>query len=105
MKLIKITLLALLIVMGPGLLAQVAINNTGGDPDADAMLDVQSTDKGLLVPRMIQTNRPASPPAGMIIYQTDNDSGFYIFGSAGWEKTGTADNDFISAWWCHRKKE
>jgi len=94
MKLIKISLITLLIVMGTVIQAQVAVNNTGDDPDADAMLDVQSTNKGLLVPRMIQASRPASPPAGMIIYQTDNDPGFYIYGSAGWEKTGTADNDF-----------
>ena len=94
MNLIKISLITLLIVMGTVIQAQVAVNNTGYDPDADAMLDVQSTNKGLLVPRMIQASRPASPPAGMIIYQTDNDPGFYTYGSAGWKKMGITDYDF-----------
>ena len=94
MKLIRISLLATLIMMGSLLQAQVAVNNTGADPDPDAMLDVQSTNKGFLVPRMSVASRPASPPAGMIIFQIDNGPGFYIYGSTGWNKVGTADFDY-----------
>jgi hypothetical protein len=57
----------------------VAINNSGSDPDASAMLDVSSTNSGLLIPRMTQAQRNAisNPATGLIIYQTDNTPGFY----------------------------
>ncbi len=57
----------------------VAINNNGNPPDASAMLDVTSTSKGMLIPRMTQTQRNAisSPVEGLLIYQTDNTPGFY----------------------------
>ena len=41
-------------------------------PDSKAILDISSTDKGLLVPRMTSTQRESitSPPAGLIIFNT-----------------------------------
>ncbi len=44
----------LLLLAGPGLLrAQaIAINTDAGNPAPSAILDVKSTDKGMLVPRM-----------------------------------------------------
>jgi|GEM_PF-2707809 len=59
--------------------AQIAINNTGTPPDASAMLDIKSENKGLLVPRMTQASRDAitNPATGLIIYQTDKMPGYY----------------------------
>ncbi len=59
--------------------AQVAVNTDGSIPDNSAMLDVKSTAKGVLVPRMtlVQRNAIASPATGLLIYQTDNTPGFY----------------------------
>jgi len=44
----------------------------GGEPDACAMLEVKSTTKGFLLPRMTETERDAiaSPVAGLMIYNT-----------------------------------
>jgi hypothetical protein len=53
-------------------------------PDVHAILDVQSTDKALIIPRLTLSNRPASGPAGMIIYQTDGAAGFYVFNGSVW---------------------
>ena len=66
--------------------AQVAINTDNSNPDASAMLDVKSTDKGLLLPRMTQAQRTAitTPASGLLVYQTDNPSGFYYYSGAGW---------------------
>ncbi len=48
--------------------AQVSINTTNNDPDASAMLDVQSTTKGFLPPRVADTNAIASPAEALTIY-------------------------------------
>jgi trimeric autotransporter adhesin len=61
------------------LMAQVAINTDATLPDPSAMLDVKSTTRGLLLPRMTQAQRNAigSPATGIMIYQTDNTPGYY----------------------------
>lgn len=74
--------------------AQVSINDDGTPPDPDAMLEIKSSDKGLLIPRLNAANRPASPPAGMMIYQTDGSSGFYYYDGSGWVKVGDAADDY-----------
>jgi uncharacterized protein (TIGR02145 family) len=55
---------------------QVSINTTGAQPDNSAMLDINSTSKGLLIPRMNfqQRNGIISPAEGLVIYCTDCDS-------------------------------
>ncbi len=57
----------------------VAINNDNSAPDASAMLDVKSTTKGMLAPRMTQAQRNAivNPATGLTIYQTDGGPGLY----------------------------
>ncbi len=75
----KALTLWLLICLSASTIAQIAINNTGALPNASAMLDISSTNRGLLVPRMTQTQRNAiaNPATGLMIYQTDNTPGFY----------------------------
>lgn len=99
-KSLKITLylITLLQLCYSGINAQnVGINNP--NPHAKSLLDLTSTDKGLLTPRMTEAQRNAMFPAadgtaaGMIVYQTDNNSGYYYYnGSAWWmmsnEKSG-----------------
>ncbi len=79
--------------------SQVAINTDGSQPDSSAMLDVKSSTKGLLIPRMTTTQRDSitSPAQGLMVYNTD-DSTFYYYknsswvkighGASGWNKTG-----------------
>ena len=49
------------------------------NPNASAMLDVTSTTKGVLVPRMTQAQRNAitNPATGLLIFQSDGTKGFY----------------------------
>src|SRR4030095_2209987 len=49
------------------------------NPDASSLLDITSNDKGLLIPRMNQSQRDAilTPAVGLLIYQTNNSPGFY----------------------------
>ncbi|NVO19248.1 MAG: hypothetical protein HXX13_06075 [Bacteroidetes bacterium] len=87
-----------LIVIGSGisinLSAQVAINTDGTAPNSAAMLDVKATGKGILAPRMTLAQRPASPVAGLIIYQTDGIAGFYYYDGATWQKFGSSSSDY-----------
>jgi hypothetical protein len=52
--------------------SQVSINTNGSPPPGCAMLEVKSTSKGLLPPRMSTTRRNSivSPKAGLLIYNT-----------------------------------
>jgi len=57
----------------------VGINSTGTTPDASAMLDISSSTKGLLAPRMLAAERSAIslPATGLLVYQTDGTPGYY----------------------------
>lgn len=56
-------------------------------PNASALMEVSSTTKGLLIPRMTQANRNAiaSPATGLLIFQTDNTPGFYYYSGSVWK--------------------
>ncbi|MEL7249602.1 MAG: tail fiber domain-containing protein [Bacteroidota bacterium] len=70
--------------------SQVAINTGGSDPDSSAMLDISSTDKGLLIPRMSTEERDAiaTPAEGLMIYNTDDACFNYYTGSTWYKDCG-----------------
>lgn len=65
--------------------AQVGVGTVS--PDASAQLDVQSTTKGALIPRMLDTERIGivSPATGLLVYQTNGAAGFWYFDGATWQ--------------------
>ena len=82
-------LFVLLIVFCTVLFAQsVGINSDGSSPNSSAMLDVKSTSKGLLLPRMTaaQKNGISSPAEGLLIYQTNGSKGVYQYTGTVWDK-------------------
>lgn len=91
MKTFKLLLSSLLLLLIVQVNAQnVGINEDGAAPDPSALLDIQSETKGVLIPRMLENQRIAIPvPAtGLMVYQTNNDSGFYYYNGAIWSKLG-----------------
>jgi hypothetical protein len=68
--------------------AQVAIGTP--TPDVSAQLDITSTARGLLIPRMTAAQRTAivTPAAGLLVYQTDATAGIYVFSSGVWTIIG-----------------
>ena len=64
---------SLILCAGISLFAQVGISTNGSAPDASAMLDINSTTRGMLPPRMTTTQRNTivSPAEGLVIYNTD----------------------------------
>jgi hypothetical protein len=94
MKTFKTILILLAIVATCTLSAQVAITDDGGEAHSSAMLEVKSTDKGFLPPRMTEAQRDAiaNPAAGLIIYQTDVNPGLYQYYGTTWAPVSeTAD--------------
>jgi hypothetical protein len=65
-------------------IGQVGINND--NPDPSSALDVTSTIGGLLIPRMTenQRNEIIAPATGLMVYQTDNTTGFYYYNGSSW---------------------
>jgi hypothetical protein len=79
--------------------AQVAIG--ASTADGSAKLDITSTDKGLLIPRMTALQRAAisTPAVGLLVFQTDtgtDGAGFYFYNNSAWNRLSTVAslNDF-----------
>ena len=68
--------------------AQVGIGVATPDIAPSAQLEVKSTTKGLLSPRMTeaQKNAISNPATGLLIYQTDGTSGFYFYNGSIWKQ-------------------
>ena len=63
----------------------VGVNDDGSSPNAKAMLDVKSSAKGLLIPRMSTAERVAIAPVmseqGLMVYDTTVNAFFYYTGA------------------------
>ena len=92
----KIIILVLAVTISKTIFTQgVGVNESGAAADGSAILDVSSTTKGLLVPRMTQTQRNAisSPATGLLIFQTDNTPGYYYYTGSAWTALNTTGTD------------
>lgn len=75
----------------------VGVNETGLAPHPSAMLDIDSPDKGILIPRLADHTAIAAPAQGLLVYNT-TDNGFWYWdgtqwlpllgGNAGWQILG-----------------
>lgn len=100
---------ALLLINIAGSGQSVAINSTGNAPDGSAALDIQSTVKGMLIPRIslsaLNSAAPLTNPAtSLMIYNTNTlisgGAGYYFNagspGSPRWVKVVVSDTaDFV----------
>jgi hypothetical protein len=92
--LVKIVIFFLLLfILIPHSYAQVGIGVN--PPHPSAMLHVQDTAKGLLIPRMTaaQKNAINNPAKGLLIYQLDElEEGFWYFNGSQWTTIGASSN-------------
>lgn len=85
----------------------VGINNTGANPNASAMLDVVSTNKGVLVPRVALTATNAAgpitaPATSLLVYNTATAGagstavtpGFYYWNGSAWIRFSEEGTDW-----------
>lgn len=76
--------------------AQVAINTNGADPHNSAILDISSSQMGILIPRMTTAERTtlsATAADGLLVYDTDL-SGVFVYDGSDWGELNTD----ISPW-------
>lgn len=75
------------------------------EADPSAVLDVYSTERGMLIPRMTTSDRLSisNPKAGLLVYDTDA-QGFFLYGNTVWKNlsvsaetwTNDAPNTYLS---------
>ena len=95
MKLLKFSLLnSLLFVCFNSAFGQNNVGIGTTTPDASSVLEMQATDKGVLVPRMttVQRTAIASPANALLVYDTDFNCFYYFVTTTGWQNlcAGTA---------------
>ena len=97
--------------------AQVAVNNTAANPDASAILDLNTgnagVNKGFLAPQVALTNvntaAPVTSPAtGLIVYSSaaptgGNGKGYYYWTGTAWASLnstlgGSGTNNYLARW-------
>jgi len=86
---------AILVASSLQLFAQIGINTDNSAPDNSAMLDVKSSNGGLLIPRIPGTSRDLlpSPATGLLIYNTTTNQ-FNFYNGSYWFELETT---FISS--------
>ncbi|MCB0647098.1 MAG: hypothetical protein KDC49_10570 [Saprospiraceae bacterium] len=84
---------------------QISINTTGDTGNSNAALDVSSTEKGMLIPRMTASNRLGinNPAEGLLIFQIDGSKGFYLYNGNAWTEVNKSSSAVpigsIIDWW------
>ncbi len=86
-------IVAILMIMSMQLEAQVGISTDNSAPNASAMLDVKSTTKGFLLPRLTTMQRitlGSIATAGLVVYDTDLDKLYFHDGTT-WNDVSTGN--------------
>jgi hypothetical protein len=91
MKILKIIII--LVSISAEMFSQTAVitdDATYNSGHSSSVLDIKSTTKGVLIPRLTVTERNliSSPATGLLIYQTDSTPGFYYYNGSGWALVG-----------------
>ena len=81
---------SILIAFVSGSFLSTAQNNVGigtTTPDPSAILELEATDKGILVPRMTTAQRTAivAPANSLLVYDTDVECYFFFKTIGGWQ--------------------
>jgi len=71
--------------------AGIADDGNSFTPNSSSILELKSTSKGMLIPRMTSAQRTAisSPATSLLVYQTDATAGFYYYSGTAWVQVAT----------------
>lgn len=86
LKILIFTILHIMIIQGSLYAQNVGIGSTIFTPDPSAAFEIKSNDKGILIPRMSESQRTSisNPATGLLVYQLDNNKGFYYWDGTQW---------------------
>jgi hypothetical protein len=98
MKRIIVSLAVLTLWLTNAQAQSLGINSDGSKPDRNAILDVKSTTKGILFPRMTSAQRQAIPATtGLMVYDINTKSFWYNTGSE-WKTMGASALSATGYW-------
>jgi hypothetical protein len=102
--LFSIGLISVICLSGYVSLAQVSINEDGAPPENCAILDVDSPDKGILIPRVNLVSESSSEPVidpvvGLMVFNVGGalPQGIYYWRGSGWNEFITSEDPFPGA--------
>ncbi len=77
----------------------VGINEDGSVPDPSALLDIKSSSKGMLIPRMTSAERTGilNPGEGLLVYDNETAS-FWFYKAAGWTELVAGGGSGTNYW-------
>jgi hypothetical protein len=88
----KLTLLIILFLAlsRQGFTQEILFNESGGNPHPSAFLEIESTSKGILIPRITESARLsiAAPAEGLLVFQNNGLKAFYFFNGTNWDTLG-----------------
>jgi hypothetical protein len=92
-------ILLLLLFIPAFAFSQVSISNSRSAPDPSAMLDINASDKGMLIPRVSlvsidnATSPVYNPATGLMVFNTGGNltPGLYIWNGASWDAMATME--------------
>jgi hypothetical protein len=88
----SILFISILVMTSIAASAQVKVGNNPTTINGSAVLEMESTTKGMLLPRMTTAERTAiaTPAAGLQVYDTTENANYFFDGTA-WQKTASGD--------------
>nr|NQU90946.1 fibrobacter succinogenes major paralogous domain-containing protein [Bacteroidota bacterium] len=89
MKKNALIIISIFTVITISLKSQVAINTDGSPPDSSAALDVQSTERGLLIPRLTEAEigQIQNPANGLFVFNSTSNKFFvYVASENAWKE-------------------
>ncbi len=103
-KKISIVSTLLLLIVSTPLFAQVKIGDNPGTINANSLLELESTNKGLLPPRVTLTDVGSYSPLtsgvveGMLVYNNGGtlSKGFYVWSGSAWKKLEAAESSPVT---------
>ncbi len=99
MKKTGLKVLMLILISVKALSQNTGISDVAHAPASSAVLDIYSTTKGMLAPRLTLAQRGAiaSPATGLLVYQTDGVPGFYYYTGSAWTLISSGSNQWVSS--------
>ncbi len=106
MKQILLSAVLLMFIALSGFSQNIGLNDNNSDPNTSAMVDVYSTNKGLLIPRVsldstLLTTPVTTPATSLLVYNTatvhDVTPGYYFWNGTKWNRLETSSDNEINA--------